>query len=130
MVPISIVLYAVLGIIDYEQPPQATLLGLHIVVAIAALLLLRYGLHAVLLHEEHEVHVGPPRVCPHCEHVVPSMPFCPHCGFAHRASSRSARTRLDLGAPGPADPSAEPVAEQPDAPEASTGTTTDEEDPA
>ena len=130
MVPISIVLYAVLGIIDYEQPPQATLLGLHIVVAIAALLLLRYGLHAVLLHEEHEVHIGPPRVCPHCEHVVPSMPFCPHCGFAHRASSRSARTRLDLGAPGPDEPSADPAAGQPDPPEASTGTTTNEEDPA
>ncbi len=130
MVPISVVLYTVLGIIDYEQPPQATLLGLHIIVAIAALLLLRYGLHAVLLHEEHEVHVGPPRVCPHCEHVVPSMPFCPHCGFAHRASSRSARKRLDLGATEPADANAEPAADQPDPPEASTGTTTDEEGPA
>ncbi len=141
--PIAIVLYAVLGIIDYEQPPEATLLGLHIVVAIAALLLLRYGLHAVLLHEEHEVQVGPPRVCPHCEHVVPSMPFCPHCGFAHRASSRSARSRLDLGESGPAEatePGAEAPAEQPEQPEqpehqaeppeASTGTTTDEEDPA
>jgi hypothetical protein len=85
----------------------------------------------VLLHEEHEVHVGPPRVCPHCEHVVPSMPFCPHCGFAHRASSRSARARLDLGATEPADASAEPAAaDQPDPPEASTGTTADEEDPA
>lgn len=96
MVPIAVVLFAVLGIIDYEQPPQTTLLGLHILVAIIALLLLRYGLHAVLLHEEHEVAIGPPRVCPHCEQVVPAMPFCPHCGYAHRAASRASRSRLDL----------------------------------
>jgi hypothetical protein len=96
MVPLAVVIYAVLGIIDFEQPPQATLLGLHIVVAIAALLLLRYGLHAVLLHEEHAVQIGSSRVCPHCEQVVPTMPFCPHCGFAHRASSRGARSRLEL----------------------------------
>jgi hypothetical protein len=50
----------------------------------------------VLLHEEHEVQIGPPRVCPHCEQVVPAMPFCPHCGYAHRAASRSARTRMHL----------------------------------
>jgi hypothetical protein len=98
MVPIAIALFAVLGIIDYEQPPQTTLLGLHILVAIIALLLLRYGLHAVLLHEEHEVAIGPPRVCPHCEQVVPAMPFCPHCGYAHRAASRASRSRLELGA--------------------------------
>ena len=136
MVPVAIVLYAVLGIIDYEQPPEATLLALHIVVAIAALLVLRFGLHAVLLHEEHEVHVGPPRVCPHCEQVVPAMPFCPHCGFAHRASSRSARSRLDLGVAPPADESAgespaepaqHPTAE-PDVP--NPGSANEEEDPA
>lgn len=102
-VPIAVVLFAVLGVIDYEQPPQWTLLALHVVVAVVALLLLRYGLHAVLLHEEHDVVVGGPRVCPHCEHVVASMPFCAHCGFALRASSRSSRAGLDLGSAGAAD---------------------------
>jgi hypothetical protein len=96
MVPLAVVLYAVLGIIDYEQPPELTLLALHIAVAIIALLTLRYGLHAVLLHEEHEVVIGAPRVCPHCEQVVPAMPFCPHCGYAQRAASRASRARLDL----------------------------------
>ncbi|HEY8302054.1 MAG TPA: hypothetical protein VIG48_09155 [Jatrophihabitans sp.] len=102
MVPVAIVGYAVLGVIDYEQPPQVTLLALHVVVAIAALLVLRYGLHAVLLHEEHEVGIGAPRVCPHCEQLVPSMPFCPHCGYAHRAASRASRARLHLGTTAPA----------------------------
>ncbi|HEY2297204.1 MAG TPA: hypothetical protein VGH43_05715 [Jatrophihabitans sp.] len=99
MVPLAVVVFAVLGVIDYEQPPQWTLLGLHALVAVIALLLLRYGLHAVLLHEEHEVVIGAPRVCPHCEQVVPTMPFCPHCGYAHRAASRASRARLDMGPP-------------------------------
>ncbi|HZZ95611.1 MAG TPA: hypothetical protein VFE19_01250 [Jatrophihabitantaceae bacterium] len=97
MVPAALLTYLVLGLIDYWQPPQETLLALHGVVAILALIALRYGLHAVLLHEEHQVTIGAPRVCPHCEQVVPAMPFCPHCGYAHRAASRSARTRLHLG---------------------------------
>jgi RsiW-degrading membrane proteinase PrsW (M82 family) len=96
MAPAALVIYLVLGLIDYWQPPQDALLVLHLAVAAAALLALRYGIHAVLLHEEHEVQIGPPRVCPHCEQVVPAMPFCPHCGYAHRAASRSARTRMHL----------------------------------
>jgi hypothetical protein len=97
MVPAALVLYLVLGLIDYRQPSQDLLLVLHAAVAVVALLALRFGLHAVLLHEEQAVHIGPPRVCPHCEQVVPAMPFCPHCGYAHRAASRSSRARLHLG---------------------------------
>lgn len=96
MIPLALVIYLALGLIDYYQPPQTILLVLHLAVALIALLALRYGLHAVLIHEEHAVAIGPPRVCPHCEVVVPSMPFCPHCGFAQRAASRSARARLHL----------------------------------
>jgi hypothetical protein len=104
MIPVALVIYLALGLIDYYQPPQTTLLILHLVVALIALLALRYGLHAVLIHEEHAVTIGPPRVCPHCEQVVPSMPFCAHCGFAQRAASRTARARLHLGVEEPAHP--------------------------
>jgi RsiW-degrading membrane proteinase PrsW (M82 family) len=110
VLPAALLIYLALGLIDYWQPPQETLLGLHAVVAILALLALRYGVHAVLLHEEHDVQIGPPRVCPHCEQVVPAMPFCPHCGYAHRAASRSARARMNLDAPTatvPGDPAGE-----------------------
>jgi RsiW-degrading membrane proteinase PrsW (M82 family) len=96
VVPAVLVLYLVLGLIDVWQPRQIVLLGLHILGAVVALLVLRYGVHAVLLHEEHEVVIGPPRVCPHCEQVVPSMPFCPHCGYAMRASSRAHRANWQL----------------------------------
>lgn len=96
VVPAVLVLYLLLGLVDVWQPRQSVLLVLHIVGAVAALLVLRYGVHAVLLHEEHEVTIGPPRVCPHCEQVVPAMPFCPHCGYAARASSRRHRTDWQL----------------------------------
>jgi hypothetical protein len=86
----------VLGLIDVWQPRQVVLLGLHLLGAAVALIVLRYGVHAVLLHEEHEVSIGAPRVCPHCEQVVPAMPFCPHCGYAMRASSRSHRRSWQL----------------------------------
>jgi hypothetical protein len=99
VLPAVLVIYLVLGLIDYWQPPQETLLALHAVVAILALLALRYGVHAVLLHEEHEVQIGPPQMCPHCEQMVPAMPFCPHCGYAHRAASRTARARMEQTTP-------------------------------
>ena len=61
-------------------------------VAVVALLLLRVGLHLALLHEAHdEIHSDEPVLCPHCHHVVPDMAFCPACGVATRASSRSSR---------------------------------------
>lgn len=99
MVPVALAIYLALGLIDLWQPPQNTLLALHLLFAAIALLALRYGVHAVLLHEEHDVTIGAPRVCPHCEEVVPAMPFCPHCGYAARASSRSARARHEFGPP-------------------------------
>ena len=48
-------------------------------------------------------------VCPHCEQVVPAMPFCPHCGYAHRAASRSARTRRISARRARHDPAADPA---------------------
>ena len=58
-----------------------------------ALFLLRVGLQLALLHEAHdEIQSDEPLLCPHCGHVVPDMAFCPACGVATRASSRSSRT--------------------------------------
>ena len=41
----------------------------------------------MLLHEQRDVRIGPPRVCPHCFRVVPAMPFCPMCGVAEQATT-------------------------------------------
>jgi hypothetical protein len=78
--------------------------GLHVVVAVVALLALRIGLQAALLHEAHdEMNPEAQVLCPACDHVVPDTAFCPNCGVATRAASRTARTTQrapdDLGEP-------------------------------
>ena len=88
-----IAVYAALGLVDVARIPQALQLVIHLSVAVVALLLLRIGLHLALLHEGHdEIHSDEPLLCPHCDHVVPDMAFCPACGVATRAASRSSRT--------------------------------------
>jgi hypothetical protein len=85
--------YLGLGLIDVAHFPQVLMLVLYLVLALVALFLLRVGLHLALLHEAHdEIQSDEPLLCPHCGHVVPDMAFCPACGVATRASSRSSRT--------------------------------------
>ncbi|HYZ69859.1 MAG TPA: zinc ribbon domain-containing protein [Mycobacterium sp.] len=85
--------YLGLGLIDVAHFPQVLMLVLYLALAMLALLLLRVGLHLALLHEAHdEIQSDEPLLCPHCGHVVPDMAFCPACGVATRASSRSSRT--------------------------------------
>lgn len=85
-----------LGYTDVSTPGNAVVITAHLAAAAAYLLALRIGLHHVLLHEAHDVRIGPPRVCHHCHHVVPEAPFCPNCGAAEVAMSRSSRRQLSL----------------------------------
>ena len=88
-----LVVYVGLGLIDVSHFPQVLMLALYLVLAAVALFLLRVGLQLALLHEAHdEIQSDEPLLCPHCGHVVPDMAFCPACGVATRASSRSSRT--------------------------------------
>ncbi|HET6735880.1 zinc ribbon domain-containing protein, partial [Mycobacterium sp.] len=93
-----LVVYIALGLIDVSHFPQMLMLVLYLVVALVALLVLRVGLHLALLHEAHdEIQTDEPLLCPHCGHVVPDMAFCPACGAATRASSRTSRkTRREI----------------------------------
>jgi hypothetical protein len=85
--------YAGLGMVDVAGLPQFVQLAMHLALAAVALLVLRIGVHLALLHEAHdEIRADEPLLCPHCGHVVPDMAFCPACGVATRASSRSSRT--------------------------------------
>jgi hypothetical protein len=87
-----LVVYVGLGLIDVAHFPQVLMLVLYLALAAVALLLLRVGVHLALLHEAHdEIRAEEPLLCPHCGHVVPDMAFCPACGVATRASSRSSR---------------------------------------
>ena len=84
--------YAALGLVDVARIPQILQLAIHLRSPRSHFLLLRLGLHLALLHEAHdEIQSDEPVLCPHCNHVVPDMAFCPACGVATHASSRFSR---------------------------------------
>jgi hypothetical protein len=89
---VTLALYGGLGVMEVTPVLQGLHFGLHVLIAVFALLALRIGLQVVLLHEAHDP-VDPSRrvLCPHCDHVVPDMAFCPNCGVASRAASRTSR---------------------------------------
>ena len=84
---VALALAVGLGFADDAGLPDVTLLVVHLAAAALALLVVRAGLHHILLHEQRDVRIGPPRVCPHCYRMVPAMPFCPMCGVAERATA-------------------------------------------
>jgi len=86
---VVLIVYAGWGLIDIARLPQGAHLGLYLVMTVFALLALRVVLQAALLREEHEPGSGAPLLCPNCGQVVPEMAFCPNCGIATNASSRS-----------------------------------------
>jgi hypothetical protein len=85
-------LFVALGLAEVASFTNGLHFGLHLLVAVFALLALRIGLQAALLHEAHdEMNAEAQVLCPHCDHVVPDTAFCPNCGVATRAASRTAR---------------------------------------
>jgi hypothetical protein len=80
-----------LGFTDQARLPDIVLLAVHLAGAALALLALRVGIHHILLHEQHDVAIGPSATCAHCHHIVPRMPFCPSCGVAMVATSKRHR---------------------------------------
>jgi hypothetical protein len=97
-VVVALGLGAAFGLLEVTPLLQGLHFGLHMLVAVFALLVLRVGLQTSLLHEAHD----PPNpsgqvLCPHCDHAVPDMPFCPNCGVAARAASRTSRSARRTG---------------------------------
>lgn len=87
-----LIVYTALGLVDVARIPQWIQLTVHLAVALMAILALRVGLHLALLHEaQDEIASDQPIFCPRCGHIVPDMSFCPHCGAATHASSRTSR---------------------------------------
>ncbi len=93
---LALLLQAGLGYTDVSAPGTGVVVTAHVAVALIYLVVLRIGLHHVLLHEAHDVQIGGPRVCHHCHHIVPAAPFCAHCGAAERATTPAARRRLEV----------------------------------
>jgi hypothetical protein len=89
-----------LGFADQARLSDIPLLVVHLAGTAVVLLGLRIGLHHILLHEAHDVVIGPSTTCSQCYHVVPLMPFCPSCGVALAATTKRRRPRPVAGGAG------------------------------
>jgi hypothetical protein len=87
-------LFVGLGLMEVAPFANGLHFGVHVLAAVVALLALRVGVQVALLHEAHdEMNPEAQVLCPHCDHVVPDAAFCPNCGVAARAASRTSRTK-------------------------------------
>ena len=84
--------HTAVGVVNITGMPQTAMLAVHLGAAVLAVLALRLALQLALLHETTDPpHPDQPLLCIHCEMVVPDMAFCPACGAATRASTRTSR---------------------------------------
>ena len=107
----ALLAHAAVGAVDIIGLSELTMVTLHTLLTLAVLLALRAALHLALLYQVQDpIHEDDPILCVHCEMVVPDMPFCPACGVAARACSRSSRRarrgaarplQSDADSPGP-----------------------------
>lgn len=88
---VVLAIYLAVFVVDAAQLSRAAELAINFALTALALLTLRFALQMALLHEAPDPATGQAVLCLHCAHIVPDMPFCPDCGAATRASSRTAR---------------------------------------
>jgi hypothetical protein len=89
---VVVLIHTGVAVSDIMGMSQLRILTVHLVMAAMVLVLLRIGLQLALIHEAHDpIDQDEPILCIHCQHVVPDMAFCPACGVATRASSRTSR---------------------------------------
>ncbi len=89
-----ILVHTSVGVVDLVGLPELVMLTGHLVAAVLALLVLRLALQLALLHQTRDpIREDRQLLCVHCEMVVPDMAFCPSCGAATRACTRTTRRR-------------------------------------
>jgi rRNA maturation endonuclease Nob1 len=95
--------YANVGLVEVLQIASELQFLVHVALALAAVVALRVGIQVAVLNEPQDpLHLELPILCPGCGHVVPDASFCPACGVAAHAASRSSREarRRDRPVPG------------------------------
>lgn len=90
-ITVVLIAYPVLGVTDASPVPETWQLVIYLAVTLLMVLALRIVVHTALLREQHDPITREPLLCEDCGHVVPDMAFCPACGVATRASSRTSR---------------------------------------
>lgn len=86
-------LYAAVWWTDIQDWARGVELTINLGLTVLSVLTARIGLQIALLNEKRDIGTGHPMLCVYCEKVVPDMAFCPVCGVAARASSRTSRRR-------------------------------------
>lgn len=95
--------HTAVGAVEIAGLTQLTMLAIHLTAAALAVVALRVALQLALLHEKPDpIRPDQPLLCTHCEMVVPDMTFCPACGAATRASTRTSRRERRSIRPQPA----------------------------
>lgn len=79
--------------VDATELPRAWEITINTGLTAVSLVAVRAGMQLALLHETPDPPSNENVRCPHCAQTVPDMPFCPECGAATRALSRSSRLR-------------------------------------
>ena len=91
---VTLGLYALMGVMDLYGFALLVQLAGYLLITALALIALRIGIQAALMDEELDLpDTTETLTCPQCDEVVPEMAFCPNCGVAARASSRSSRAK-------------------------------------
>ncbi|WP_445166071.1 zinc ribbon domain-containing protein [Mycolicibacterium sp. Dal123E01] len=84
--------YANVGLVEVLQIASELQFLVHVALALAAVVALRVGMQVAVLHEPQDpLHPELPILCAECGHVVPDVAFCPACGVAAHAASRTSR---------------------------------------
>ncbi len=102
-IAVTVVLFHTsVGVVDIVGLPQLGMLAIHLTMTVLAVVALRLALQLALLHEAPDpIRADEPLLCIHCEMVVPDMAFCPACGAATRASTRTSRAERRAVRPHP-----------------------------
>ena len=80
-----------LGVVSFVVPEGLTEVAVWALASVLLLLFMRLVIHQALMAEGAVHEIGPDATCPECHRVVPTMLFCPSCGVARTAATRSAR---------------------------------------
>jgi hypothetical protein len=80
-----------LGVLSFVVPEGLTEVAVWALASVLLLLFMRLVIHQALMAEGAVHEIGPDATCPECHRVVPTMLFCPSCGVARTAATRSAR---------------------------------------
>jgi RsiW-degrading membrane proteinase PrsW (M82 family) len=83
-----------LGVLSFVVPEGLTEVAVWALASVLLLLFMRLVIHQALMAEAAVHEIGPDATCPECHRIVPTMLFCPACGVARTATTKSARTRI------------------------------------